>query len=128
MVERAALPHRGFPCDECPFRKDNADNPDAKFSAERWTALAVAVRDPATGHQPMPGDEMFGCHKGAPGSNADLACAGWLARFGVDHVGVRLTVARGRLPEDALEPGSNWPALYQTWDDVVAAQTKPDQP
>lgn len=125
MVERAALPHRAFPCDECPFRMDNAENPAAKFPAERWAALAVTVRNLASGRQPMPGDAMFGCHKGAPGTNADLACAGWLARFGADHVGVRLTAVRGRLPYRALEPGANWPALYDTWDDAVRAQTTP---
>ncbi|MER7282062.1 DUF6283 family protein [Dactylosporangium sp. CA-052675] len=127
MVEPAPLPHRGFPCDECPFRVDNADNAAAKFPAERWADLAVTVRDPATGRQPMLGDDLFGCHKGTPGTNADLACAGWLARFGGDHVGVRVAIVGGRLPESALEPGANWPALYNTWEDVLDAQTMPEQ-
>jgi hypothetical protein len=117
------LPYRRFPCSECPIRADNHDNPDAKFPAERWAALTATVRDPATGRQPMPGDTMFGCHKGEPGTNADLACAGWLARFGHEHIGVRLAVAQGRLPADALEPGDNWPPLHHTWTSVVQAQT-----
>jgi len=117
------LPRRRFPCAPCPIRADNADNPDAKFSAERWDALTASVRDPETGRQPMPGDPLFGCHKGEPGTNDDLACAGWLAQFGHEHVGVRLAVAQGRLPAQALEPGENWPTLHQTWAGVVRSQT-----
>ena len=86
----------------------------------------MSVRDPLTGHQPMPGDVLFGCHKGEPGSSADLACAGWLAQFGGDHVGVRLAIVQGRLPASALVPGVNWPSLHESWADVVQAQTLPD--
>lgn len=60
--------------------------------------------------------------QGAPGTNDDLACAGWLARFGADHLGVRLAVANGRLPATALAPGENWPPLHHTWRDVVREQ------
>lgn len=87
MPDRSELPRRHFPCDECPIRADNRDNPKSKFSADRWEELSASVRDPLTGHQPMPGDILFGCHKGEPGTGADLACAGWLAQFGGDHVG-----------------------------------------
>ncbi|WP_199512188.1 DUF6283 family protein [Nucisporomicrobium flavum] len=128
MAELSDLPRRQFPCDECPIRSDNSDNPRSKFPAERWNALGASVRDPHTGYQPMPGDVMFGCHKGEPGTNADLACAGWLAQFGGDHGGVRLAVVQGRLPDSALEPGPNWPPLHETWADVVRAQTAPDNP
>lgn len=120
------MPRRRFPCNECPIRADNHDNPASKFPAERWEALTASVRDPRTGRQPMPGDLMFGCHKGEPGTDNDLACAGWLAQFGHEHVGVRLAVAQGRLPAEALEPGLNWPPLHETWPDVVRAQTAPE--
>lgn len=119
------MPYRKFPCNECPIRADNCDNPRSKFPAERWAALSVTVRDPQTGRQPMPGEIMFGCHKGEPGTDRDLACAGWLAQFGSEHIGVRLAVTTGRLPESALETGENWPPLHQTWQDVVRAQTAP---
>jgi hypothetical protein len=109
MTDHSGLPRRHFPCDECPIRADNSDNPKSKFPAERWDDLSASVRDPRTGRQPMPGDIMFGCHKGEPGTKADLACAGWLAQFGADHVGVRLAVVRGQLPDSALTPGANWP-------------------
>lgn len=120
---RAGMPRRAFPCAECPFRCDNDDNPAANFAAERWDALRVTVRDPATGHQPGLDDPLFGCHLGEPGTDKDLACAGWLASVGSDHIRVRFAVATGRLPEDALEPGENWPPLHQTWTDVVTAKT-----
>lgn len=123
MTEENRFPRREFPCDQCPIRADNRDNPDAKFSTDRWNAMSSTVRDPNTGRQPMPGDILFACHKGAPGTNADLACAGWLARFGADHVGIRLAVALGNLPRTALSPGDNWPPLHETWEDVVRAQT-----
>lgn len=119
---RPDFPHRAFPCDQCPIRADNTDNPEAKFPLERWQALAVTVRDPVTGHEPSLGAPMFGCHKGAPGTNDDLACAGWLAQFGADHLGVRLAVVNGRLPATALAPGENWPPLHHTWHDVVREQ------
>lgn len=122
----ADVPRRDYPCDQCPFVARNADNPDAKFPAERWAALAVTIRDPATGREPALDAPLFGCHKGAPGTNTDLACAGWLARFGHDHLAVRLAVATGRLPSTALAPGQNWPPLHPTWNDVVRAQTTPD--
>ncbi|GAA3449712.1 DUF6283 family protein [Dactylosporangium matsuzakiense] len=116
MGEPVVLPHRGFPWDESLFRRDNSDNPAAKFPAERWAELSKTVRDPATRRQPMPG-ELFGCHKGAPGTREDLACAGWLATVGADHVGGRLDVLSGRLPLSALEPGAGWPPLYETQED-----------
>jgi hypothetical protein len=115
------FPRRMFPCDECPIRADNADNPKSKFPAHRWAELSASVR--RDGCDPGLHTPMFGCHKGAPGTNADLACAGWLARFGADHLQVRLAVITGHLPATALQPGENWPPLHETWDDVVSAQT-----
>lgn len=117
-----AFPHRQFPCDECPFRRDNADNPASQFPTERWAALSVTARDPETGDHPELYDPMFGCHKGAPGTNGDLACAGWLATFGLEHVRVRLAVATGALLAEKLSPGENWPALYDTWAQVITHQ------
>jgi Family of unknown function (DUF6283) len=121
-----ALPRRLYPCDECPIRADNQDNPRSQFPAARWEALSVTVRHPVTG-SPGLDAPMFGCHKGAPGTDEDLACAGWLATFGADHVAVRVAVAQGRLPTEALSRGANWPLLHQSWDAVVEAQTARSQ-
>lgn len=116
------FPRRRYPCDECPIRADNADNPRSKFSAHRWAELTATVSTP-DGGSPQLGTPMFGCHKGAPGTDEDLACAGWLAQFGANHAAVRLAVITGRLPAEALSPGVDWPPLHETWDVVVAAQT-----
>lgn len=117
------FPRRRFPCGECPIRSDNADNPRSKFPAERWDALTASVVDPDTGFGPSFDAPLFGCHKGEPGTDADLACAGWLARFGRDHPVIRFALTTGRLPEEALTPGPNWPPLHPTWREVVAHQT-----
>lgn len=119
------FPRRRYPCDECPIRADNADNARSKFPARRWVELTSTVRTP-DGSSPMIGTPMFGCHKGAPGTDEDLACAGWLARFGENHVAVRMAVVTKRLPAAALSPGADWPPLHETWEAVVAAQTLPE--
>lgn len=125
MTGQAPLPRRQYPCGPCPMRADNCDNSGAKFPVERWEALRDTVRDPLTSSHPTLADPLFGCHKGEPGTDDDVACAGWLARFGADHVAVRLAAAAGRLPVSALEPGENWPPLHETWAAVVSAHTAP---
>lgn len=120
------FPRRKYPCDECPFRCDNEDNPKSQFPVERWAALGATVRDSDSGQHPGLNDPLFGCHKGEPGTDADLACAGWLATFGEDHVRVRLAVAIGGLSAAELRPGENWPRLYETWAEVVRHQTSDD--
>lgn len=114
------FPRRTYPCNECPIRVDNATNPASQFPARKWAELTASVEDPVTGFGPSITDPMFGCHKGAPGSDSDLACAGWLVRFGGDHPRVRLALAMGRLPESAMVAGENWPELHESWTEVVA--------
>ncbi len=120
------FPYRKYPCDECPIRADNCDNPKSKFPAQKWKDLSVTVWNEKDG-SPLMGTILFGCHKGEPGTDADLACAGWLAMFGADHVAVRIALVRERLPVTALTPGENWPPLHQTWEDVVKAQTSDEE-
>lgn len=115
--------HRTFPCDECLIRADNKENPRSKFPAERWAASSASIRN-AAGYGPDMHAPLFGCHKGTPSDpDEDLACAGWLAKFGAGHPTVRLAVVCGGLPVSALEPGENWPPLHNTWDEVVQYQT-----
>jgi hypothetical protein len=68
------------------------------------------------------GTPMFGCHKGAPGTDEDLACAGWLAVAGRAHPVVRLAVITGRLEPEDLVPGENWPPLFSSYDEMAEAQ------
>lgn len=122
------FPHRKYPCDECPVRRDNADNPRSKFLVERWAALRSTVDDGDGNEAPL-GAPIFGCHKGAPGTDADMACAGWLASFGDRHLAVRLAVALGRVSAAVLHRPNHWPPLYDTWEEMAAAQTwRPGMP
>jgi hypothetical protein len=116
------FPHRVFPCDECPVRCDNAGNPKSKFPAAKWADLRASIDD-GTGGSAGLNAPLFGCHKGAPGTDADLACAGWLAVFGERNLSVRLALLTGRLSPAVLEPGVNWPPLYDSWEAMVAGQT-----
>ncbi|WP_433330075.1 DUF6283 family protein [Spirillospora sp. CA-294931] len=117
----SAMPRRLYPCDECPVRADNIHNPCSKFPAERWDELRASIDDGNGGSAPL-GAILFGCHKGQPGTGADLACAGWLAAFGDRSVAVRLAIAQGRLDPEALRPGTNWPPLHESWDEMAEAQ------
>lgn len=117
------FPYRPFPCNECPIRADNVDNPSSHFPAERWEVLSSSVESPG-GFGPSFDSPMFGCHKGMPGRpDEDLACAGWLAIFGGGHPRVRLAVALEQLPLSALRRGANWPPLHPDWTAVVRNQT-----
>lgn len=114
------LPHRKAPCDECPWRKDTELG---KFPAERYEALAATSEQPHLDGLPdVFAQPMFGCHKGTPGRpTADLACAGWLAMSGLNHIGVRLALIQGRLPEESMFPGPRWPELYGSYGDMASA-------
>ncbi|WP_436759385.1 DUF6283 family protein [Streptosporangium sp. V21-05] len=110
------FPRRIFPCNECPWRRDAQPG---QFSACRYDALASTSGAP--GAEAPPSAPMFGCHKGEPGTNADLACAGWLAVAGENHLGIRIAVAQRRLPVEALTPGAGWPDLYGSYEEMAAA-------
>lgn len=105
--------HPVRPCDECPWRRDQ---PAGRFPPERYEQLAATSRT-AAGH-PELYDPLFACHKSREGR--DLACAGWLAVAGVDHVRVRLAAACGHLDPAAMAPGAGWPPLYDTFQEMAA--------
>jgi len=108
----AEFPRRRFPCSECPWRR-TAD--PGRFPASRYEEMRC-TSDQSGLHAPM-----FGCHKGEPGTDADLACAGWLAVAGADHLAVRMAVLAGRLEPADLAPGEGWPELYGSYDEMAAA-------
>lgn len=107
------IPHQRQPCANCPWRRDA---PVGEFAAQRYEQLRSAVGGP--GAEAGLDAPIFACHKSVPGR--DRACAGWLAVAGVDHLGMRLAVAMGRLPAEVLAPGSDWPELFSTFDEMVA--------
>lgn len=109
------VPHRRFPCAECPWRRDTAAG---QFSRDRYDALAATSGSP--GAEAGLTDPMFACHKSPLGS--EEACAGWLAAVGHDHLGVRLAVLTGRLDQDVLRPGEGWPELLASYDEMVTAK------
>lgn len=109
------LPRRTYPCNECPWRRDT---PPGMFPPERYEALQQTAGTP--GHEAPLGAPMFACHKTAEGQ--EQACAGWLATVGIEHIGVRYAIATGRIPGTALQPGDNWPELFNSYDEMAATQ------
>jgi hypothetical protein len=80
--------------------------------------VALAERNPPASLDAS----LFACHKSPEGR--EEACAGWLATVGIEHLGVRVAVATGQLPAEALAPGENWPDLHETYDEMVEAKVQ----
>ena len=109
------IPHRRYPCANCPWRRDT---PAGEFTAERYEALRATAGQPG-GEAPI-GAPLFACHKSVEGS--EEVCAGWLAVAGGEHLGVRLAVIQGRLPGSALTPSTGWPDLFDNYDEMASTQ------
>ena len=110
-----ALPHRRYPCAECPWRRDT---PPGMFPTHRYDALAATTGSP--GNEAPLGAPMFACHKSSEGR--EEACAGWLAAVGIEHLGVRVAVTMGALGPEVLEPGEDWPELFSSYDEMAEVQ------
>lgn len=109
------LGRRKRPCTECPWR---VDVEPGQFPAERYEALQSTAGGP--GAEVPLGGPMFACHKSAEGG--EIACAGWLAVCGRDHISVRYLAAMGEVDPEALDPASDWPELFPTYDAMAEAQ------
>jgi hypothetical protein len=116
---RAPIAHMPHPCDEtdesgrCPFRVDAAPG---EFTADRYELLADTAGLP--GAEVPVGGPMFACHHTKAG--APVACAGWLAVCGDQHLGVRMAIAEGRLSVEALsQPGHD---LFSSYDEMAREQ------
>lgn len=90
-----------------------ASSPACRYEALRDTAGEPGAEAPL-------GAPLFACHKSPEGR--EEACAGWLAVAGVEHIGVRLAVARHQLPASALSPGEDWPELFGSYAEMAAVQ------
>ena len=63
------FPRRALPCGLCSCKRDT---PPGQFPTIRFeVSEALAISRP-----------MFGCHRGAPGTDEHLACVRWLAVAG----------------------------------------------
>ncbi|HEX8630866.1 MAG TPA: DUF6283 family protein [Catenuloplanes sp.] len=107
--------HPRRPCGQCPWRRDT---PPGKFPADRYAALAAT--DGTPGREAPLAAPIFACH--LSGEGHDQACAGWLAVVGLDHLGIRLAAAAGRLDPATLRPGPDWPPLFGSFADMVEHQ------
>lgn len=99
----------------CPFR---LDAPPGEFTAERYEKLADTAGRPGA-EVPVDGP-MFACHHTSDG--APVACGGWLAVCGDDHLGVRMAMAEGRLPREATRRPAGGPALFESYDAMATQQ------
>lgn len=116
-MDSQELRHRRYPCNECPWRRDAVPG---QFCRSRFDALAATAGEP--GNEAALNSPMFACHKSPHGN--EEACAGWLATAGVNHLGVRLAVVTNRLEPSVLEPGPDWPPLFETYAEMADAQAK----
>jgi hypothetical protein len=106
------MKYQSAPCANCPWRKDS---PAGEFTPQRYEALrATAGRPGAEAGLSAP---IFACHKSTEGR--DRACAGWLAVVGIEHLGIRLAVATGRLPAEVLQSADDWPELFASYDELA---------
>jgi hypothetical protein len=112
------MPYCERPCARCPWRRDT---PPGEFPAERFERLRSTSPRPGA-DEPDWAAPMFACHKTRQGD--ERACAGWLATVAHRHLGVRLAVARLLLPGKVLRPGPGWPALFETYAEMEAAQAR----
>lgn len=107
--------HAKRPCRECPWRRDT---PPGQFPACRYGALRnTSGRRGAEAGVDQP---WFACHMSPEGG--EYACAGWLASVGLEHLGVRVALAAGRLPATAVSPGADWPPLFDSYEEMAATQ------
>lgn len=109
------------PCTECPWR---VDVEPGQFPPERYEELRRTTGRP--GAEVGWDAPRFACHKSPDGR--EFECAGWLAAVGYEHLGVRISLARGTVDPEAMTPGSDWPELHKSYDDdLLAVHGEPNQ-
>lgn len=115
-MKRCGLSAR-TPCSACPWRVDAGACDIPGFDIAKAEGLLSTCPD-TRGMGPDFGAPWFACHQSAHGG--EIPCAGWLARAGRAHPGVRLAVMEGRVPIEALDVAAGWPTLHETYHDVLA--------
>jgi hypothetical protein len=115
-----AMPRPCDPTDKsgaCPFR---VDAEPGEFTHERFEKLADTAGAP--GAEVPIGGSWFACHHTRDGG--EVACAGWLAVCGVDHIGVRMAVSEGRIAAEALRRPADGPDLFESYDVMAREQSR----
>ncbi|MFF0870188.1 DUF6283 family protein [Nonomuraea sp. NPDC003560] len=103
----------------CPFLRDA---PLGAFTPEQFDVMRVPCRS-EHGHAELDAP-LFRCHPGEPATGDDLACAGWLAVEDRNSLRVGLAIAFDRLPDTVLDPRPGWPALYNSFEEMVEANRR----
>jgi hypothetical protein len=119
------LPVRRAPCSRtggipipCPWRRDQAT--PGSFPARLASADFADLCGTPGAEAPL-GTPVMLCHKPAPG-RPQLICAGWAVAHGYHHLGMRMALTYGLITREDLTPGVDWPPLYDTYTDMIAAQ------
>lgn len=105
-----------MPCPSCPWRKDATAQDIPNFDLDLAERLAATCPD-EQGMGPDFGASLFACHQSREGR--DRPCAGWLAKVGHCHPVVRLAVRNGDLDPSTLAPKPEWPALHDSYGEVL---------
>ncbi|AEM88884.1 DUF6283 family protein [Streptomyces violaceusniger] len=111
------------PCGDCPWRTDVEPG---QFEAYRFDSLKTTSTQPeVTSAADVLGQPMFACHQTQEGR--EQACAGWLVVAAAQgNLRIRLALATGDLPPEAVEPGPGWPPLFESYDAMADRQGRPD--
>ncbi|BCJ51825.1 hypothetical protein Asp14428_33000 [Actinoplanes sp. NBRC 14428] len=106
------------PCGPCPFKRSNA----GKFAnLAHYAAGTIPGR--ADFGQAEPDDPcspfgiLFACHH----ADTNTLCAGHVAVVGREHPAVRLAVSMGLIDPAALIPGTDWPAMFSSYEEMIGA-------
>ncbi|MFD8339974.1 DUF6283 family protein [Streptomyces solisilvae] len=112
------------PCGDCPWRTDVEPG---QFEACRFEALRSTSAQPENvrSAEDVLSQPMFACHQTHEGR--EQACAGWLVVAAAQgNLRIRHACATGDLPHEALEPGEDWPPLFESYEEMAERQGRPD--
>lgn len=98
------------PCRHCPWRLDQDATVIPGFSLEKAEGLVRTTETEL-------GAPQFACHQSR--EDEEIVCAGWLARYGWDNIGVRIGLMTGKYKPEMLAPGDDWPELHETFEEVI---------
>lgn len=105
-----------LPCKTCPWRLNQSAADIPNFSL----ALAERLRATSPNEHNVGPDwtaPQFACHQSEQGK--EVVCRGWLAKAGHAHPLVRLAVIKGQVDVETLTPAEDWPALHETYPEVL---------